>query len=68
MWARARSGGGYRDDHLLSPGQGDWRIPVFHREHRGGADADQGQELNDFTNVTKQLTTVCLDTDMSGNL
>lgn len=64
VWARARSGGGSatittcRQDNVTKEFQCSTEntLDVLTRT--------KGKNTNNFTNVTKQLTTICLDTDM----
>jgi len=66
VWARARSGGG---SATITTCRQDKVTNEFQCSTENTLDVltrTKGKNTNNFTNVTKQLTTVCLDTDGNG--
>ena len=66
VWARARSGGG---SATMTTCRQDTATQEFQCSTENTLDVltrTKGRNTNNFTNVTKELTTICLDTDGNG--
>lgn len=66
VWARARSGGGSATITTCRQDKVTLEYQCSTENTLDVLTRTKGKNTNNFTNVTKQLTTVCLDTDMSG--
>ena len=66
VWARARSGGGSATITTCRQDKATGEFQCSTENTVSALTRTKGKNTNNFTNVTKQLTTICLDTDMSG--